>query len=151
MPEKTLPALTLIKIYTIFGLVLISILILITSALGIGMLATMHLWAPPEIEVAPISVLLIVAAMAMILSIIFYFVPAFKILKDMRKGILHNNITTIRGIKPFTIATYIIICLSFIKVDNGIMPKNRMKSTKEPPTIGLSCVKNMAVFILPRI
>ena len=114
MPEKTLPSLTLIKIYTIFGLVLISILILLMLSLGVGMMATMHLWAPPEMEVASISILLIVTAMVMILSIIFYFVPAFKILKDIRKGILQNSITTIRGIRPFTIATYIIICLYFI-------------------------------------
>ncbi|MCL2397418.1 MAG: hypothetical protein FWC93_05055 [Defluviitaleaceae bacterium] len=114
LPEKTLPALTLVKVHAIIGLVLVCIIaaIFVIVALILTVTAAIEPWVAGAMVITVIIMLFVLAILTV--YFIFYFVSLFRILKDMREGILHNNITNVRGVTAFTVVNIISIALGVL-------------------------------------
>ena len=114
LPEKTLTALTLFKIYIIITLVLIS-LVLLLSIIAIVfsfILAAEFFNSSPMIAhllIVPLFITLILTAFVFI-----YYIAALRILKSIKENIIHNTMNPLRGVLPFSIVAIIMASLSIL-------------------------------------
>ena len=131
MPEKTLPALTLFKIHTIAGMVLIGLAVAAMLALSVIMIVYGALnrhatgWVGFNAGLSFIlGIFFLVASMIIagifVLSITFYHVPILKILKGIRHNIIHNTFDRIRGVLPFTVTISIFVFFSTMLTFAGL-------------------------------
>jgi len=112
-PEKTLTALVLFKVSMIISLVGIGLVVLGMLLIFIIMAAVLAV----EFGGLPAVILLIAflpAVAIIVLTIIFYYVPVFRILQSIKFNIMHNAFTRIRGVKPFTIFFFIIMAFGVV-------------------------------------
>ena len=118
LPEKTLTALTLFKIHTIFYLVLISLaalvllvsLILASAGMAyFGGLSLMAILAP-----------FVLVAVFFVVVIVFYYVAILKIISSIRTNIIHNTMNPLRGVTPFSIIALLMAGIGIL-VSFGIL------------------------------
>ncbi|MCL2376428.1 MAG: hypothetical protein FWC76_03425 [Defluviitaleaceae bacterium] len=112
-PERTLPALTLFKIYTIAHLVLVTISMAAAFVLLFFLFRFMAVeFGAQDMMIVFNIVLLVSAAIVaaiMALFIAFYYVPILNIVKGIKHNIENNAFAPIRGVLPLTITTSIAV------------------------------------------
>ncbi|MDR2167868.1 MAG: zinc-ribbon domain-containing protein [Clostridiales bacterium] len=111
LPEKTFPALTLVKVYTIIGIVVTSLVIVLTFIGGLILTFAGNFdgW----------GLLLIIGGLAMIfgvglavLFLIFYLIALLRAVKGIEEGLRTDIFKPLRGVKSFIVIAWIIIGFS---------------------------------------
>jgi hypothetical protein len=106
-PEKTFPALTLVKVYTIIGMVLFCIGLAGVAILGAVVLVGAGWLGGGAVAAAVIGVLIAIGIM--VAYLIFYYIALLKILNGIRDGLTTNVFTPLRGVIPFSVLAWISI------------------------------------------
>jgi hypothetical protein len=113
LPEKTLPALTLFKIYTIFWLVVVGLVALaFLIFFGLAFIGLAEFGGGGELAVLLIMFFLTAVVFAVIIA--FYYVPILRIIGSIRRNILHNAMEPLRGVLPFTVVAIILVSLGIL-------------------------------------
>jgi hypothetical protein len=128
LPEKTLPALTLFKIHTIFYLAVISLAALVSVGSLVLALVGMSYYGGGPFAAVLFALFLVTAFF--VIAIVFYYVAILKIISSTRANIVHNTMNPLRGVMPFSIIAVLmagfgiltsLVALAFIGVAGHII------------------------------
>jgi len=113
LPEKSLTALTLFKVYTIISLVFIALAALIViAATVISIIFANEFFGDLSLFLMVIAPLFI--AVIIIYIAIFYCVCILRILKSIRENIVNNTMNPLRGVTPFSIITILMVSFGIL-------------------------------------
>jgi len=113
LPEKTLPALTLFKVYAIIGLVIVGLGALITligfvfAFIGVGA-------AGGGAGFVAVFLAFLLVAAIFVVAILFYYVAIIRVLNSIRDNITHNTMNPLRGVTPLTVVIIIITAFGLL-------------------------------------
>ena len=97
LPEKSLPAITLFKVATIIALVKAGIIAIVSLLLFIALIT----------ESIVHAIILLLALAGIIVFIILFFVPLFKLIKNLTNGIIYGQSYGLGNLKVFNVFVYI--------------------------------------------
>ena len=107
LPGKALPALVLFKVIIIINLVLTCFIPLAILILSIAAMTGGSVFGVDGVMVVGIILLLLTAGITIL--IIVYYRAVFRVIGGVRSGLVHNTIKPLRGLKTFSVMTFIFI------------------------------------------
>jgi len=118
IPEKTLTALTLIKVYIIITLVILGLALLVLFGAGVMFLfipgSNSYFGSSDKIALVAIGIFIIVCAVGLALFSIFYYRSILQIVASIKKNMLENTLIPLKGVGVFTVLTYIMIAVTLV-------------------------------------
>ena len=112
LPEKTFPALTLVKVHTIIGLVLVC---LVAAIILIAVIILAIVGATTEPALIVVAIVMGVISLGIFaLFIVFYYVALLRVLSSIRAGLYNNVLKPLKGVTPLMVMVIIFAVFGFI-------------------------------------